>query len=235
MTLKAVLLDSREPPWVQGLGFGDAPISVVPLSAGDAWLAVEDATIIVERKTFSDLLGSIQDERLFDQVARMIKLSSWRYLIVQGRGRLSQDGERVIGVPGAGVWNIHRIEGALATVQQMGVTVVRIGPRPHNYHAALTWLASRKRGEVKVTPRREAVMQSPGERILCALPGISEVRAQALLDHCGTTAWALVYLAGEGGGKVPGIGPATKEAARQALGLEDDQIFAINIKEVTGE
>lgn len=226
MGLNAVILDSREPPWVQGLGFGDVPVSVDALTAGDAWLLVEDTTIVVERKTFSDLLSSIQDEGLFDQAARMVKLSSWRYLVVQGRGYLSQDGERLSHAGGV-VWNVHRIEGALATVQQMGVAVVRIGAQPHNYHAALLWLANRKRGEVKVMPRREAVMQSPGERILCALPGISEVRAQALLNHCSTAAWSLVYLTGEGGGKVTGIGPATKEAARQALGLKCDQTLEV--------
>lgn len=226
MTLKAVLLDSREPSWVKGLGFGDVPMSVVPLSAGDAWLAAEDATIVVERKTFSDLLGSIQDESVFDQAARMVKLSPWCYLVVQGRGQLSQDGERLSHAGGV-VWNVHRVEGALATIQQLGITVVRIGALPHNYHAALLWLAGRKRGEAKATPRREAVMQSPGERILCALPGIQEIRAQALLDHCGTAAWSLVYLTGEGGGKVSGIGPATKEATRQALGLECDQSIAV--------
>lgn len=227
MALKAVLLDSREPDWVHALDFGGVPVSVVVLSAGDAWLAVEDATIVVERKTFSDLLGSIQDERLFDQAARMVKLSSWRYLVVQGQGHLSQDGKHVTHAGLPNPWLVHRVEGALATIQQMGVTVVRIGAQPHNYHAALLWIAGRKRGEVKVAPRREAVMQSPGERVLCALPGISEVKAQALLAHCATAAWAFVYLTGEGGGKVLGIGPATKEAARQALGLECDQSLEV--------
>ncbi len=227
MTLKAVLLDSREPLWVQGLGFGDVPMSVTALSTGDAWLSVEDAVIIVERKTFPDLLGSIQDESMFNQVARMVKLSPWCYLVVQGRGQLSQDGKHVTHAGLPNPWLVHRVEGALATIQQLGVTVVRIGAQPHNYHAALLWLAGRKRGEVKVAPRREAVMQSSGERVLCSLPGISEIKAQALLAHCATAAWAFVYLTGEGGGKVPGIGLATKEAARQALGLEDDQTLEV--------
>lgn len=233
MSLNAILLDSREPPWVQALTFGDVPARVDTLTAGDAWLLVEDAVIVVERKTFGDLLGSIQDGRLFDQAARMVELSPWCYLVVQGWGELDCEGKdflSYVGKGGASQFNIHRIEGALATVQQMGVVVIRIGPLQVNYHDALLWLASRKRGDVKITVKREAVMQSPGERILCALPSISEVRAQALLDHCGTAAWALTFLTGDGGGKIPGIGPATKAAARQALGLDDDQILAVNIK-----
>ena len=232
MTLSAVLLDSREPPWVQALTFGDVPARVDTLTAGDAWLLVEDAVIVVERKTFGDLLGSIQDGRLFDQAARMVELSPWCYLVVQGWGSAREITAYELG------WTVHRVEGALATVQQMGGVVVRIFPLHADYHAALLWLAGRKRGDVKIkAPRRKAVMQSPGERILCALPGISEVRAQALLDHCSTAAWALTFLTDEGGGKVPGIGPATKAAARQALGLDDGlpglddgQILAVNIK-----
>lgn len=232
MTLFHAILDSYEPPWVQALTFGDVPAKVETLTAGDAWLLVEDAVIVAERKTFSDLLGSIQDGSLFDQAARMVELSPWCYLVVQGWGRFSAEEERcVTHAHLLKPWPVHRIEGALATVQQMGVVVVRIGALYQDYHAALLWLASRNRGDVKITVKREAIMQSPGEHILCALPGISEVRAHALLDHCGTVAWALVYLAGEGGGKVPGIGPATKAAAKQALGLRDDEVFVINIKE----
>ena len=227
MTLSAVLLDSREPPWVQSLTFGDVPARVDTLTAGDAWLLVEDTILVVERKTFSDLLGSIQDGRLFDQAARMVELSPWCYLVVQGLGRLSREGD-LVAYAGGAAWPVHRIEGALATVQQLGVAVVHIGALHQNYHDALLWLASRKRGDVEIAaPRRKAVMQSPGERILCALPGISEVRAQALLDHCGTAAWALTFLTNEGGGKVHGVGPATKAAARQALGLEDNQILTV--------
>lgn len=227
MTLTAVILDSREPPWVQALTFGDVPVTVDALTAGDAWLLVEDAVIVAERKTFSDLLGSIQDGSLFDQAARIVKLSPWCYLVVQApRGKMVLDKS----------WSVHRIQGALATIQQMGVVVVRIGSLRTDYRDALIWLAKRKRGDVKITVKRKAVMQSPGERILCSLTKlIGEVKAQALLDHCGTAAWALVYLAGEGGGKVHGIGPVTKEEARQALGLADDQIFSINIKEATNE
>ena len=179
MTLSAILLDSREPSWVQELTFDDVPTSVTALTAGDAWLAVEDAVISIERKTFGDLLGSIQDGRLFDQAARMVELSPWCYLVVQGWWY--KEG-----------WSVHRIQGALATVQQLGVIVICIDDQQQAYHDTLIWLANRKRGDVKIAARREAVMQSAGERILCALPGISEVRARALLDHCATAAWALL-------------------------------------------
>ena len=70
-------------------------------------------------------------------------------------------------------------------------------------------------------------MQSRAEAILCGLPGISDGRAGTLLEHCSSAAWALDFLTGNGGGSVPGVGPGTKEAVRQALGLADDLRLAV--------
>ena len=50
MTLKAIILDSREPKWARDLDLG-VPKTITALPAGDAWLATEDVTLVVERKT----------------------------------------------------------------------------------------------------------------------------------------------------------------------------------------
>ena len=81
MTLKAVVLDSREPQWVQELDYGVSK-SVAALPIGDAWLATEDTSLVVERKTLSDLLASIRDNRLFTQAAAMVSQSVWSYEVV---------------------------------------------------------------------------------------------------------------------------------------------------------
>ena len=81
MTLKAVILDSREPVWVQELNFG-VPKSITALPSGDAWLATEDTTLVCERKTLADLLASIRDGRLFTQAAAMVQQSVWSYEVV---------------------------------------------------------------------------------------------------------------------------------------------------------
>lgn len=234
MTLKAVVLDSREPQWVQELDLG-VPSSVTTLPIGDAWLAAEDTTLVVERKTLADLLASIQDNRLFTQAAAMVQQSAWSYEVVTElpviRSGCVWAGGKLTN------WKWSSVQGALMTLQDIGVQVVWWPNSHQGYADALKFLADRDRQPVKVHPqKREVVMQSQAEAILCGLPGISDGRAGTLLEHCGTAAFALDFLTGNGGGSVPGIGPGTKSAVRQALGLPDDlRLAVIDRQEATSE
>lgn len=218
MPIKAVAIDAREPEWVRRLAFGDAPTVIQALPCGDAWITVEDAVLIVERKTLPDLVASVADGRIFRQSATMVQASPWSYvaitsLPVMRSGLLWLDGH-------ASRWQWGSVSGALATVQEMGVVVVWGWLGDPGYQTMLISLANRKRAPVRPSPRRDVEMVTAGEAVLCSLPGVSRERAQALLQHCGSAAWALQYLTGEGGDKVEGIGPATKEKTRKAVGLD---------------
>ena len=228
MTLKAVILASTEPQSIKALEFG-VPTLVQSLPCADCWIATEDTTLVVERKTLNDLLASIRDGRLFDQAARLVAQSKWCYEVVTElpivrsgmvclNGKLSE-------------WKWASVQGALLTLGEMGVEVVWW---PDGYVQCLQWLAGRDRDTVHVKPqKRDVMMQSPAETVLCALPGIGDGRADALLKECGTAAFALQFLTGDGGGSVPGIGPGTKTAVRSALGLDDSLVLAVIGKEET--
>jgi len=229
MTLKAVVLDSREPVWVQELNFG-VPKSITALPIGDCWLATEDTTLVVERKTLADLLASIRDGRLFTQAAKMVSQSVWSYEVVTEMPVVRSGKVWINGELSKWLWT--SVQGAILTLQDIGVETVYWPSSGQGYADALKFLADRDRGPVKVHPqRREVVMQSAGESILCSLPGISDGRAGTLLEHCATTAWALDFLTGNGGGSVPGVGPGTKQAVRRALGLADGLRLAVISKE----
>ena len=232
MTLKAVVLDTNDvsaAPWLLKLDWG-CLVSTDHLQVGDAWAAAEDTILVAERKTLSDLLRSISDGRLFTQAAAMVQQSIWSYEVVTElpviRSGCVWAGGKLTN------WRWSSVQGALLTLQDIGVQVV-FWPNSHQGYAdALKFLADRDRGPVKVHPqKRDVVMQSPAESILCSLPGISDGRAGALLEHCATTAWALDFLTGNGGGSVPGVGPGTKQAVRQALGLPNDLRLAVIDKE----
>ncbi len=107
----------------------------------------------------------------------------------------------------------------LATVQELGITVMWC--EEWEYPATLTRIAERKRDTVKLAPRRDSAVMTREEQILASLPGIGAARAKALLEHCGSVAWAIQYLTNGDDDKVPGIGEQTKNAVRAALGLED--------------
>lgn len=230
MTIQAVILDSREPTWVQQLRFGAAPVMIQALPAGDACIATPSAMILVERKTATDLLASIVDDRLFTQIGEMRKQTPWVYVVVTGD--LVKSGTSVVADGRATQWTWASLQGALITAQELGATIIYTSEA--EYASTLTALASHPRGNVRVEPQREVTMMSPGELVLTSLPGISEVRARALLDYCGSAGYALVFLSEGGNGnvpdKVPGIGAATKQAARAALGLPDDILLEITTR-----
>lgn len=205
--LNLVLLDSREPDSVKSLDYG-VPVIVQELKTGDAWLACDDATVIVERKTPTDLLASIADERLFNQAAEMRSQSEWCYLVVTAWPYWLPEN-----------WTLPRVMGALATVQELGVTVTWC--EENDYPTTLKRIAERKRDAVHIKPRRTSTTMTREEAILASLPGIADGRARALIEHCGCVADALTYLTTGGGGQVPGIGKATREAVRSALGMRD--------------
>jgi ERCC4-type nuclease len=227
MTITAVVIDSREPTWVRSLRLGSVPVAVQELSAGDACLATPDAMILVERKTPNDLLASIADDRLFNQVAEMRRQTPWTYVVITGTidavmGKVRIDGRSTN-------WSWQSLQGALATVQELGGVVVYCSG-DSEYAPTLEWLAGRNHGTVRIEAKRDAVITTPAESILTALPGISEVRATALLKHCGSAAWALAFLSNGTSDKVPGIGPSTHQAARAALGLTDDLTLEVVTK-----
>ena len=222
MTLKAVILASTEPASIKALDYG-VPAMVQALPYGDAWIAADGCTFVVERKTMADLLASIRDGRLFTQAAAMVGGGLWCYEVVTElpvvrSGLVFLNGKLTD-------WKWASVQGALLTIQEMGIEVVWW---QDGYVECLKWLASRDRDTVHVKPqKRDVVMESPAEIILCALPGIGDGRAGALLEHCGTAAFALQFLTGNGGGSIPGIGPGTKTAVRSALGLDDSLVLAV--------
>ena len=223
MTIQAVILDSREPAWVQALHFGEAHIMVQALPAGDACIATSDAMLLVERKTPNDLLASIADDRLFVQVTEMRKQTPWVYVVVTGE--VAQTGGFVRADGRTTNWRWSSLQGALLTAQELGAAIMYCA-NDNEYAHALEQLASHSRAPVRVDAKRDTTMMTPGEVVLTSLPGISDVRARALLQYCGSAAFALAFLSDGGAAEpvldhVPGVGPATKQAARAALGLTD--------------
>jgi ERCC4-type nuclease len=217
--LLSVIIDSREPPWVQGLTFGNAPTAVAPLEAGDFLLATSDNCLLnIERKTSDDLLNTLaHDDRLFVQCSQLAR--PWAYLLITGP--LYPDSAGHVVTARQTRWTWASLQGALLTVQELGVHVLH-APTDADLVPALVRLATRDRGTLALLPPRQPNILGPGEAALAALPGIGLERLNAVLAHTGTPAWGLMALTQPDGEHIPGIGPATKARIRRALGLDDD-------------
>ena len=227
MTLQALMIDSREPVEIQKLDFG-APAVVTALECGDLWASCADGELLViERKTPSDLLASIGDNRLFLQAQRMRERSKWAYIVVTGWLTPTHDNKTFVNNKLTG-WNWDSVQGALLSVQEVGVRIAYCADDRH-YPATVQWLARRQRAaEQVIAPVAATRIMTPGERVLTGLPGIGLERAQELLDAHLSPAHALAWLTWlDTFGEVAGIGKGIKTGVRKALGLADGQELTI--------
>jgi|SRR3972149_3506963 len=219
--ISAIIVDSREPDHIKAL-FPGAASQI--LDAGDLWVATDDAQmLIIERKDLNtgDFFNSIRDGRLFSQCARMREISPWCYLLISGPFIVEQEtGNIIVNYKQTG-WQFPAVQGALLTVQEIGVMVVHANSDA-DYPACVERLANRERGELHVHPPRTPRILSAGENILASLPGIGWEKTQALLNFCKTPAWALSYLTHLGENGVPGIGDGIKRGIRRALELDEE-------------
>lgn len=219
-TIQSVLIDHREPPHVQRLAFDGATVAVTQLTCGDIWVAAADGNLLViERKTANDLLASIADGRLFDQAAAMVDMSPWAYIAVEGTLTPTRDGKTL--ADGAPVnWRWASVQGALQTVQELGVAVVYLSGSDE-LAPYIERLARRDRGPVRAGAVRKPELLAPGMALLMALPGIGPDRAKSMLEQAGTAAFALSVLTDDTLNLI-GIGKETRLKAREALGIPAD-------------
>lgn len=228
--LVSILIDNREPEWVQELDFA-APKQVALLPAGDAMVATTDNQILlIERKTPEDFLASIRDGRLLNQALAMREQTPWAYLVITGP--LIPDGEGWVNGTG---WRYESVQGALLSVQEVGVNVIYCDGN-QDYVPCILRLVHRDRGDVRVSPARVASVYSEGQALLSSLPGVGPEKALTLLKELPSVAWALVYLASDhdwNDKPIPGIGMGTKAKVRSALGL--DEGFVLEIAAVNGD
>lgn len=223
--LQAVMVDSREPSEIQTADFG-CPSVVTMLETGDLWASCSDgALLVIERKTPSDLLASIGDNRLFLQAGKMRERSPWCYLVLTGWLTPSHDGKTIVNGRVTG-WQWVSVQGALLTVQELGVHVLSCD-HDNAYPKTVHQLAARERTERVLPPVNTARVMSPGEQILHGLPGIGLERAQRLLEEF-TPANSLAWLTWLGTvGQVAGIGDGIKANVRKALGLRDGETLTL--------
>lgn len=236
MTILAVVVDSREPNWVQQLKFGGAAVAVDTLPTADAILWLDDGQqVIVERKTADDFLSSIKDGRLFTQAARMVEsrtaeqlnnqpITTWPYVVITGT--LRQSGKNlVITDRGETQWTWESVNGAMLTLQELGI-FVSFARDDLDYERAVIALGNRKREDVKVMPPRQVELVSQQAAFLMGLPGIGEERSSQILNWAGGS--LSVALIGLCDPTIKGpIGKATQAAIRRFLDLADETILDV--------
>jgi ERCC4-type nuclease len=226
MSISALMVDSREPTWVQDLTFGNIPKTVTFLEQGDAMGACEDGSmILVERKTPSDFLNSLRDERVFLQLANMLLVTRWSYLVITGEFQRGASGKVIVDRGETG-WSWNAVQGALLTAQEMGIYVTFCGS-DQDYESTVLRLGNRDHKAIKdIGPSKQPRILSINEGIVASLPGIGIERLHQVMEYCGTAGWALCALTDKAS-KIPGVQEGVKRRIRSALGLSDAQQLGI--------
>lgn len=233
MAIDAILIDSREPAWVQRLTFGGVPTSVMMMDAGDLTAVCDDGSMLsIERKTPDDFLNTLRDERLFPQLTRLVEprineqinnnMTTWPYLVITGELSRSPKGKVVTSDRGETGWDWAAVQGALLTVQEMGVFVAHCGG-DGDYEACVVRLSNRCRDkEFKLLPPRPPQIVGASANFLAGLPGIGVERVLDLLKWAGSPAHALIGIT-DLEVDVPGIPMGVRKKIRSMLGLKDFQ------------
>lgn len=235
MAISAIMIDQREPEHIQAQ-FPDAAVTL--LETGDAWVACDDGHILlIERKTSDDLLNSLRDGRLMEQISRLvenrinqqlrgIQQTYWPYLLITGTLSPDHNGKTFTGREIGWSWNA--VQGALLTVQELGCYVIHC-PSDTEYANTVKMLANRDRKEVvDILPQKEALPVDAKSVFLMGLPGIGLERARQILDWSGgILAHALIGLT-DLDIKSP-IGEVSRQKIRGFLGLRDKQTIELSL------
>lgn len=227
--MQAVMIGQGQPELLDHLDYAGAPSMRVPLAAGSVNIVASDGALLaIERLPVESLPMAIRRSTLNDRCAALKALTPWAYLIIVGELSVQRNGKAVIAGQPSG-WDWRAIQGALATVQELGVVVLSAGTDTQ-FGELLQSLARRDRGPVKVAPVRDLIFATPAEQLLTAIPGIGEDKAESLLAEWPSAAWALIALTNPAYAP-KGIGPKTIAAARAALGLAEGMNLALDKQE----
>jgi len=221
MGIEAIVVDSREPEWVQKLTFNGIPTMVQYMEHGDLMAACDDGSLIlVERKTPDDFLNSLKDGRLFPQLAPLYYASKWSYLMITGELQRGM-GDHVVTDRGLTGWSWTAVQGAILSIQEMGIMVVQCAG-DSDYEDAIIRLGKRDRkNEVVLQPARFPRILNVQEQIIASLPGIGIERLSAVMEFSQNNPATALWLLTDPDVQIPNFPNATKKRIRMALGLQD--------------
>lgn len=227
--IRSVIVDSREPRWVQKLNFCGARKAVMEMEFGDLWITCDDGqTLAIERKEPEDFIGSMISHRLIRQAAGLSELRKagiWPYVMVTGELNPGPNGRTWVNGTLRNV-QYAAVQGLLLNIQELGVYTY-FARNSRDLEEACIRLSNRERCDIMRLPpvKRTGKRQSAAEELLSGLPGISTELSALALKEAKTAARALEMLTT--GEDLAGIGTKKRNKIRDCLGLKEKEILRI--------
>jgi ERCC4-type nuclease len=185
------LVSPSEPQLIKAMG----RVSSVPETRGAdvMWFSATSGLCGIQRKTTEDLIGSIHNGRLNEELAKMVNLAL-AVLVVEGRPRWTTDGQllhRYIRFTRAAYRSILR------SVQLRGILVDHSDDTADTVVLIESIAKWSEKGEHRSLDRRPKPQSTPehwgkitnrtwASHLLQSVPGIGPVQANAIFDHFGS-------------------------------------------------
>lgn len=232
--IRSVIVDSREPEWVQNLRFYGAKKIIMEMEYGDIWATCDDGqTLVIERKEPEDFVGSMMSNRLLKQaygLSQLRKGGLWTYVMITGDLMSAPNGKTYVNGKIRDV-KFSSIQGLLLSIQELGVYVVYANDS-RDLEQAVVRLSNRNRDEEMVIPpaKRKGAQLGASADFLSGLPGIGTSFADAILRNTKTAANALEMLTSKEPIPNVQIGQKRRETIRKMLGLKDNETLKVTKK-----
>lgn len=229
--IKSVIIDSREPEWVQRLGFYGAKKIVMEMEYGDVWVTCDDGqTLVIERKEPGDFINSMVSNRMIKQVNGLSQLRNsglWTYVMITGDLMCGPGGKTYVDGKIRNV-NFASVQGLLLSIQELGVFVTYANDS-RDFEQAVIRLSNRNRDPTMTIPpvKRKGARLGPASEFLAGLPGIGASFADAILKNTQTASRALEMLTNKEPIPNVQIGQKRREAIKAMLGLKENETLKV--------
>jgi hypothetical protein len=145
----------------------------------------------------------------------------WPYLVITGNLTATANGA-VATEHRESAWSFASIQGALLSIQEMGVFIAQC-TGDSDYEACILRLGNRERKSVQyILPPRPPHQLGPGVGIIASLPGVGVDRALDILRWAGNSPAVALSGLTDLAIQAP-IGNAYRKKIRQVLGLKENQ------------
>jgi ERCC4-type nuclease len=169
-------IDDREKKDMKILaGIVHDEVEITRLDIGDALMR----GVVFEFKRPADFVGSIFSQHLFVQLANMTEHYQHAFLLISGsyvQTQLLYDARA----------RVHNFDGVIASCIARGCTPIFTGAMETSLRLVDVISAKVTDGKVRDRPVKRVSMKDKQISIVCSLPGVSDGRAKALLEHFGT-------------------------------------------------